>query len=439
MLNKQELITLINKFIGKIKPLFSHFANKFHVHKLVLFTKLIAKLLLELKSKYILIIKNCKVNIKNNIQQTINNFKSLNVTNLILKIKSNQFINNFLLGHFYVDKEKQNIPSGFLGIKITNKNVILIHVLFNQETNHIVVKSRETLTIPYPSLDLTFKSLEQKNTLVNMIKNYIQKNNLQNITGAYVLDSTQYVITLMDSPNSKDLEVSEKAIFWSIKDYINYSIDDAILDFFTIPGMKDDNNVQLAYAIAMRAKLSEEIGKLLNNSGINLKYMDINELSVRNILSLYPEFKNGCLVLAIIDDLVNILLIKDNTLFISRNTKLDIKSLDSFDPIPTSKEQNIDLEKLHLAEQLSTEVQRSLDYANNMFRNLPFTVLSVLPCKFNLDLVINWLGGQLDLTVNKLDLSEKINFEPAMLKNEQHNYILAIGAALREIVNVTTN
>ena len=128
------------------------------------------------------------------------------------------------------------------------------------------------------------------------------------------------------------------------------------------------------------------------------------------------------------------MLIKDNALFISRSTKLNLKLLDKFDP---NKE---DLtEKLGVAEKLVVELQRSLDYGNSIFRDLHFNTVAILPCKPDLNLVINWVGEQLGLPVKMIDLTEKIKFEQTINREEQADYMLAIGAALRGIGNVTTN
>ena len=125
----------------------------------------------------------------------------------------------------------------------------------------------------------------------------------------------------------------------------------------------------------MRAKLSQDIGKLLGKCNIHLKYIDINELSIRNIVPLYPEIKDlGCLVLRIFPNNNSILLIKNKDVYICRNTTLDINQLDNFDPVADNVP-----EKIAISNNLLAELQRSLDYANNMFRTVNFNVICILP------------------------------------------------------------
>lgn len=414
MLNKQNLMILVNKFIGQIKSLFSRFSNKKP-------KEIISQIL-----NRIIFYKNI---IKPFIQKLINQIKSCKFSTFIEQIKSFKF--KLLLERFSKKKTIEIIPNGVLGININNNSIVIVHVVMNG-LQDIAVKSRGIFALD--SIDINLQREEQRSSIENIIVKYIHDNNLSLIIGSYVLSYQQYVLSLIELPSAKDAAQKEKAILWSVKDSINYSIDDAILESFEVPVNRTQDNAKLAYAVAMRAKLSEEIGKLLNKCGVNLKYIDINELCIRNIMALYPDMQQGCLVLKISDSHSNILLIKNNALFISRSTKLNIKQLDNFDP-----NKNDEPEKLNIAENLILELQRSLDYGNSIFRDLHFSSICILPYAFNLDLFIVWAKEQLGLPIFKIDLSQKIKFEQNISQNEQAEYVLAIGAALRDIDSVSAN
>ena len=329
-------------------------------------------------------------------------------------------------------KSTEVIPDGVLGVSINNGIVALAHVVVNS-LQDIEVKS-------FGLFDINLTNVEGGNkepkSAQSVITQYIKDQHLERIVSCYVLSPSEYVLSLIESVEN-DNKAKEKAILWGVKDYINYSIDDAILESFEIPAARAQDNVKLAYAVAMRAKLSEEIGNLINSSGAHLKYIDINELCLRNIMSLYSGMESGCLLLKLAEGNSSILLIKDNSLFISRNTKLDIKQLDQFDP-----RNNISSEKFNIAENLVLELQRSLDYSNSMFRDLHFNTIKILPHNINLDLFIPWAEEQLGLPINKVDLTEKIKFAQEIKQSEQAGCLLAIGAALRNIgnvINVATN
>ena len=328
---------------------------------------------------------------------------------------------------------KESIPDGMLGVSVNNSVVAVAHVIVNN-LQDITVKSFGVFNIGLASSN---EDNADPKSIPNIIGQYIKDQNLQRVECCYVLSSSQYVLSLIEGATTNDSKAKEKAILWGVKDYINYSIDDAILDSFEVPIVRTQDGVKLAYAVAMRAKLSEEIGVLINSSGAHLKYVDINELCLRNIISLYDDVKTGCVLLKLSEENCVMLLIKDNALLISRNTKLDIKQLDNFDP-----NKNIADEKFNVAENLVLELQRSLDYGGSIFRELHFSSIFILPCNLNLDLFIPWAQEQLGLSIKKMDLTEKIKFNQNINYKEQADCLMAIGAALRsigKIYNVSTN
>ncbi len=342
---------------------------------------------------------------------------------LLETIKSQLF---FLLNKLAKKKTIDGFPEGLLGVSINNDKIVLVHLVNNDDKN-FVIKSKGIFE--FNITDFDFQDLEQNEKIQNIISNYIQNNNLLQIRAAYVLSNQQYVISLIELPSVADLDNSkEKAILLGIKDYLNYPLDDAMLDSFEIPVNRSSDNIKLAYSVAMQAKLSQNIGKLLAKSNIHLKYIDISELCIRNIVSLYPEIKEvGCLVLKIFDNNNSILLMKNKDVYICRNTTLDINQLDNFDPVVDNMP-----EKIAIANNLLSELQRSLDYANNMFRTVNFNTICVLPSGCNLEKTICWLKEQSGLPVYNLDLHKILGFSDMPLK-EQANWLLAIGAALRNI------
>jgi len=362
--NKQVLIILLDKVIGQGKVLFNRFAHKAVGQAKVLFSRL-----------------------------------------------ANQ-------------QPEEIVPEGMLGVSVNNGIVALAHVVV-RSLQDISVKSFGLFTMELVSLD---EPNEDQKSVQNIIGKYIKDQNLQRVECCYVLSGSQYVLSLIEASVTNDNKAREKAILWGIKDYINYSIDDAILDSFEVPIVRTQDGVKLAYAVAMRAKVSEEIGNLINFAGAHLKYIDINELCLRNIMALYANMENGCLLLKLSEENNTILLVKNNALLISRNTKLDVKKLDGFDP-----NNNVADEKFSVAENLVLELQRSVDYGNSIFREVHFNSIYISPCNINLDLFIPWAKEQLGMSINRINLMEKIKFNQNISLQEQADCLLAIGAALRSI------
>lgn len=322
-------------------------------------------------------------------------------------------------------QEDNIVPEGILGISVDNGVVAVAHIVINN-LNDIIIKSFGYFIVDLSSSD----------RVKQVLSKYIADHNLRNIECCYVLNSAQYVLSLIESV-ANDSKAREKAILWGIKDYINYSLDDAVLDYFEVPVVRSRDNAKLAYAVAMRAKESEEIGSLINATGARLKYIDINELCLINIMSLYNYGQVAYLSLKLSQDNVNILLVKDNALLVSRNAKINIKTLDKFDPSI-----NINDEKSAVADNLVLELQRSLDYGKSIFKDLHFSAVNILPCSINIDLFIPWAENQIGLLFNKIDLSKNIKFIQEYNNKQQVECLMAIGAALRKIgmfYNATKN
>ena len=446
MLNKQSFIVLVNKFIGQIKSLFSRFTKKNPKELMqqsilviisykntikIFIDKYFERFKLQAKLQKIKVfVEQFKLQAKlQKVKIFAEQIKSWKFKEFVEQIKS--FKVKSLLERFAKKKQIEVIPDGILGISINNNTIVMIHMIVNG-LKDVVVKSQVIFGLD--TINANLKEGEPKKSIEDVITQYIKANNLSKIICSYVLSPQQYVLSLIEFPPVQNNDAKEKAILLGVKDYINYSIDDAILESFEVPVRRTQDNAKLAYAVAMRAKLSEEIGRLLNKCDIHLKYIDINELCIRNIIALYEDLQQGCLVLKISDINNSMLLVKDNALFISRNTKLDIKQLSDFDP-----NKNDDSDKMSIAENLVLELQRSLDYGNSIFRELHFNSICVLPYDFNLDLFVDWAVEQLGLPIHKLDLTKKIKFEQPINQHEQAECILAIGAALRNIDNVTAN
>ena len=446
MFNKQSFIVLVNKFIGQIKSLFSRFTKKNPKELMqqsilviisykntikIFIDKYFERFKLQAKLQKIKVfVEQFKLQAKlQKVKIFAEQIKSWKFKEFVEQIKS--FKVKSLLERFAKKKQIEVIPDGILGISINNNTIVMIHMIVNG-LKDVVVKSQVIFVLD--TINANLKEGEPKKSIEDVITQYIKANNLSKIICSYVLSPQQYVLSLIEFPPVQNNDAKEKAILLGVKDYINYSIDDAILESFEVPVRRTQDNAKLAYAVAMRAKLSEEIGRLLNKCDIHLKYIDINELCIRNIIALHEDLQQGCLVLKISDINNSMLLVKDNALFISRNTKLDIKQLSDFDP-----NKNDDSDKMSIAENLVLELQRSLDYGNSIFRELHFNSICVLPYDFNLDLFIGWAVEQLGLPIHKLDLTKKIKFEQPINQHEQAECILAIGAALRNIDNVTAN
>ena len=68
-----------------------------------------------------------------------------------------------------------------------------------------------------------------------------------------------------------------------------------------------------------------------------------------------------------------------------------------------------------------------------------FSKMAILPNNLNLDLFIAWAEEEIGLPICKINLADKIKFTQEITQKQQIDYLLAIGAGLRDIEHVSAN
>ncbi len=238
------------------------------------------------------------------------------------------------------------------------------------------------------------------------------------LTGApcnIVLSPRDVMVMQAPRPNVPDEEVDE-ALRWSIKDSIDYAIDDAVIDHFDVPEDAIRGNARVSnVVIAQRSKLAEELD-LLRSAGLDIHAIDIPELALRNVLSRYMEEGHTIGLLLIEEDRSIILLFKDDLLYLSRSLPCD----------PAIASANYDQRAL---DNLCLEVQRSQDYLESQLGQPPLQRLLVSAGEVT-DVLAADIDASLGLEVAGISLTQlgaaaDAVDTPAMLR--------AFGAALREV------
>ena len=109
--------------------------------------------------------------------------------------------------------------------------------------------------------------------------------------GVVVLSDHSYSLRMVDAPDV-GAEFMKEAVRYSIADLIDFDVDEAVLDLFTLPD-QDDGRPKSLYVAAARANEIQELADSLNDAGLKLAAIDISELALRNIAALTPEDESG--------------------------------------------------------------------------------------------------------------------------------------------------
>lgn len=224
-----------------------------------------------------------------------------------------------------------------------------------------------------------------------------------------VLSSGEYQLVLIEAPEVPKEELKE-ALLWRVKDMIQYSTDDAVIDYFELPEDAFKGRGKMLYVVAADRKLIEKRISWLESIGLLPAYIDVPEMALLNIAEDLSESEAGTAVLYLNEKQSVINMMSSGGLYLSR-------------ALSYSHSAQIDNAVLDL--------QRSMDYFESQIGKPPCLRIIVMPLQVGETPLMMELRNNLGADVQSLDLSEIIESdEPLTIDLQQHCFI-SIAAALR--------
>ncbi|HEB87740.1 MAG TPA: hypothetical protein ENI68_12110 [Gammaproteobacteria bacterium] len=249
-----------------------------------------------------------------------------------------------------------------------------------------------------------------------------------------VMEPGDFSLQLLEAPQVADDEMRD-AVRWKIKDQLDYELDQAVLDVFEIPGLREQGRTPQIYAVyAHKDQVCSCIERVVP-AGMALQYIDIPELVQRNIACRLPEDESGLALLNLQQQSGLLTLTYQSTLFLARELDSGYQALAGSasnavavngSPMALMSEQPTEA-----LETVALEIQRSLDYYESHFGKPPIKHLLIAPLVQPVPELLEHIRDSLGLNVRMLDLAEVIDV-PAEIDGEmQARAFYAIGAALR--------
>ena len=233
----------------------------------------------------------------------------------------------------------------------------------------------------------------------------------------------EYQILLVDAPNVPTNEM-KTAVRWKIKDGLNYHIDDATVDMVRIPASKyASGRPQSLYAIAAANSVIQERVRMFDAANIQLDVIDIPEMGQRNIAALFERPERALVVLAFDDYGGLMTFTAGGELYLSRRIEIGVGQL-------LDADENL---RRQYRDRIETELHRSLDYFDRQYNQLPVDM--VLVCVPDRTGLVEFLDSELDMKVQKLDLSQVLDISavPELADSEFAARVLTtLGGALRQ-------
>lgn len=237
---------------------------------------------------------------------------------------------------------------------------------------------------------------------------------------ATLLAENDYRLAQLDAPAVPAAE-RVQALRWKLKDLVDFPVETAAVAVVDIPA--DNARQASVFAVAAPASVIGERMKQFQDARLNLETIDIPEMAVRNIATLFEEANRGLAFLLLSDDDSLLVITYQGELYLSRRIEMTAEALapDDLD------------RRMQMRERLALELQRTFDNFDRQYGFISVARLLVATEKDSAGLTAA-LGENLYIPVEAMDLAQVADFNsiPELrVVERQAQGLLAIGAALR--------
>lgn len=306
---------------------------------------------------------------------------------------------------------KKTVCKGIVGVSFL-QNSIAVAISKFTENNELTLIHCECID--------TGKPIDQQHMLDELARQY----NLAEYDCHLVLTSDNYRRVNVEAPTVDESEIIE-AIRWKINELIDFPVDKAVIDYYQTPTPIRANSSKILEVIAGPIDIIREQVKKCADAGLQLKVIDIQETTLRNLAVQLPENQRGIALLYLLEFSGTLLIQKETTIYVSRKFEIGYKKLQLDDQFSS------DSPSANVHNNLALEIQRSLDYVESYYGIPPISVLAVIPLAENTHNLLDSLSRNLGIEARMLDLSTMIDCDILVDAQTQSLCAPVIGATLR--------
>ncbi len=304
----------------------------------------------------------------------------------------------------FLGKGKQ--APGMVGLSLHPDGFAIAHVLFRQ--GEPVLNACERVVVESPAMR------------ASALERVVTEFGLKHCRCNLVLSSQDYNLLLVEAPAVEPHEMAS-AVRWRIKDLIDRPVEELVVDTFRVPADAYRNNSSgMVYAVAARRGRIVEMVDVIGQGGLALESIDIPELVLKNLSSLYMDDSNGLAFLDLRESGSKLNITRGGNIYLTRHINTQVAAESVGGP---------DWESLR--ERLVLEIQRSLDYYESQMGQGHISRLLVAPRAGDGELLASQLREGMGLNVEVMDLEPVISDEGSLPMEVQQSCLLAIGGALR--------
>ncbi len=243
----------------------------------------------------------------------------------------------------------------------------------------------------------------------------IQQLKLTGMRCNVVLPAGSYNLLLVEAPNVPEEEMRD-AVRFRVKDMIAFPLDEALIDLFSLPSDSSRSGRKMVYVVAIQESKVRDIMTLVSAADLELAYVDIFELALRNITEKLDVGQRGVAMVRLLQGQATLALIREGNMYLSRQFDLPYNA-GLFDELPE--------------DQLVLELQRSLDYYERQMGQVPPAHIFLCGDNVSADKVTDNLNASVSGDVSVLRLSQALNAPDSVDESLLQLCVSAIGGALR--------
>ncbi len=310
------------------------------------------------------------------------------------------------MGRFFWQRNKPSDNAGQIGISFSQTELAFAFV-----SNKSEGKVLEHLGL------IQGHDQEQR----NFLKDNIQRLNLQGRDAVILLPERDYQVFLIEQPQVPDSEKHE-AIRWLIAEYIDFAVEEAVVDFIELPQKLNSDSAPMLYVIVTKKSKIDETIAWVSTCGLKVKTIDIYQSALRQIAMHLENAEEGQALLHLEEEKSHLILFKEKTLYMMRDLDLGLNMLKS---LPLA-------DNLSVYQDLSIEIQRSFDYCASNLQNANVSRLVLTPLLEKRPQLLSNLSNILGLPVREISYSEFLNVHENLPLDKESASTFAIGAALNQ-------
>ncbi len=218
------------------------------------------------------------------------------------------------------------------------------------------------------------------------LKTYVETNNLKNTQCNIALSISKYQFLQLDRPAVEDAELSQ-ALQWTVKEQL-FSDNELVIDYFDSP-VAVASSIKKLNVVAVSKRDVIEIRDGVLKAGLALNIIGVEELAICNLLT--PSDDAVITLKQELGGQLSLNIVKRNQLFFSRRLR-------GYENLANFSQEEL---KMGVVDNLSLEIQRSMDYFESQLRQAPVKKVYISLDTIHQDPLANMIKQVIFVSVEK--------------------------------------